>query len=141
MEKTFKKRQKIIFLVLLMAAMAGSFTGCNQGNSMREDAEYKWPDSILGSRLPKPDSKYGEISYESESKFHINIYDMSKEQFKAYVDECKNMGFVLGATRFDGYYSANDENGFSLNINYNEEEKILRILLRAPRRAKIVKNQ
>lgn len=47
-------------------------------------------------------------------------------------EECKNSRFTVDYSRSDGYYSADDENGYSLILNYDAKEKSMNISLHAP---------
>lgn len=122
------------FIVIVVIAIICLFGSIRDGVKKASDqkATYTWSDSKLASLIPEPDSKYGRISMENEKYFSIEIYKISKEKFDEYVEKCKDNGFKIDYLKQDQYYSADDKNGYSLRLSYNEKEKILNISLSAP---------
>lgn len=128
----------IIIVVIGVAASINRKTN-NKIDEQTEDrwpdngqAEYRWPDNELASMLPIPDSKYGKVNIESEDILQIDIYDISNEQFEDYIDECKKNGFIVDYSKFNNYYFANNEEGYSLDLSYNDKDKELGISIYAP---------
>lgn len=129
-KKVFYKRGWFILIIIIVTI---GVIGCgNDKNKTDKKVEYRWPDSELASMIPKPDSKYGKVSIESESSFLIDIYDISSNQYEDYIDACKNSGFTVDYNKFDGFYSADNEAGYSLNLSYDDEDEELSISLFAP---------
>lgn len=131
-KKPIYKRAWFIFLIIIIAAgIIGSIAG---KGSKKEDkkAEYRWPTSELVSLIPQPESKYGKINSESENYFSIDIYDMTNDQFEDYIEECKERGFTEDYTKWDGYYHAENADGFTIGLDYNEKEKEMSIMLNTP---------
>lgn len=126
------------FIVLVIIAVLGIVgSGIRKNTEKNEEKaeranEYRWPDSQLAGMVPKPDSKYGRIISESESSFYINIYEISGNQFEDYVEECKDAGFTVDYSRQDSYYLADDGEGYSLSLVFDEDREELTISLRAP---------
>lgn len=116
----------------MIGLIGGDNSGSNKDDEADKTEEYKWPDSDIGRMIPQPDSSYGKVSYESEDSFWIDIYDISDEQFENYIDECKNCGFTVDYNKFDGYYSAKDEKGYTLSLTYSKEKETLSISMNAP---------
>lgn len=129
-KKVFFKRGWFILILIFVAI--GVIRCGNNKNATEKRVEYRWPDSELASMIPKPDSKYGKVSMESESSFLIDIYDISSDQYEDYIDACKNSGFTVDYNKFDGFYSADNEAGYSLNLSYDGDDEELSISLFAP---------
>lgn len=127
----YKKWWFILFVIIVIIAVVGSLGG---NDSKKEDktVKYRWPSTEFVSRIPQPESEFGKISSESERYFNIDIYEVSFEQYEDYIDECKAEGFVVDYTKFDGYYSAKDDEGYSLMLSYDEDETEMNISLSAP---------
>lgn len=122
------------FLILVMLAVIGIFSTISRKNAERKERanEYRWPDSELAAMIPKPDSPYGRINSDSADTFRIDIYKITEKQYEDYVDSCREEGFREDYNRTDGYYSADNETGYSLRISYADEEKEMEISLYAP---------
>lgn len=127
----YKKWWFILFVIIVIIAVVGSLGG---NDSKKEDktVKYRWPNTEFVSRIPQPESEFGKISSESERYFNIDIYEVSFEQYEDYIDECKAEGFAVDYTKFDGYYSAKDDEGYSLKLSYDEDETEMNISLSAP---------
>ncbi len=134
-KKPFYKRAWFFILVVIIVIAANGMVKLGRKaaeKSAEQNAEYIWPDSTLAGMIPQPDSKYGKVNMEDESLLHIDIYKISKDQFEAYINSCKDSGFTVDYTRMDENYSAQNEDGYSLGLSYNSKEKILNISLSAP---------
>lgn len=132
----FYKRGWFIFLIIIaVLGMVGSGIRKNAEKKAEKEEranEYRWPDSQLAGMIPRPDSKYGRIVSESESGFYIEIYEISKNQFEDYIEECKDAGFTVDYSRQDNYYLANDGEGYSLSLMFDKDGEQLTISLSAP---------
>lgn len=125
----------IVLMIIVVLGIVGSGIRKNtekNAEKAERDNEYRWPDSQLADMVPKPDSKYGRIVSESESSFYIKIYETSKNQFEDYVEECKDAGFTVDYSRQDSYYLADDGEGYSLSLMFDEDGEELTISLSAP---------
>lgn len=139
MEKNMERKKKpfykrwwfVVLVVLVIAGIVTSVRGA-LANASAKKATYIWPDSDLASLIPQPESKYGKIGTDSDSSFLIDIYQMTKADYDSYVEACQNRGYTVDYTRQDAYYSAEDENGYSLRLDYDAEEKTMGIYLSAP---------
>lgn len=96
------------------------------------DTTYTWPDTGLSEYLPKPTTVSGEIITDNEKSFIIYLYQVDNTQFKNYVNQCKEKGFTNDITKLDGIFYAYNSEEYSLNLFYNDDDKILEIFLEAP---------
>jgi len=86
------------------------------------EVAYQWPQTGLSSKIPKPDVKIVENRLDKEKTFMFDAYGMSLEQFNAYVEECKSLGYTVEPTDFEGFYSADDTQGYSIRLHYDEDD-------------------
>lgn len=122
--KTVRK----ILMVLLVCAMIWMLSGCG-GSSY---SEFKWPNSELGKVLPQPDVKLkGEVTVDDDDMLMITIAKISMDDFDTYVNLCVDKGFTLDAYSNDTYYSANNEMGYELSVDYDEKDKTMTLNLGA----------
>lgn len=130
--KPFYKKWWFILIVVIAAISIMSSVKEGIKNAADKKTTYIWPDSALVSLIPQPDSKYGRINMENEDYFSIDIYKVSKESFEKYIEDCKFSGFTSDYMKSDNYYSADNEEGYSLHLSYDEKEKTLTVMLNVP---------
>ena len=131
-KKPFYRRWWFILIVIIVVISGFSSIKSGLKNAFDKKSTYSWPNTELVNMIPQPDSKYGKIIMENESYFSIDVYKVSKESFEKYIEDCKSNGFTVDYSKFDTSYSANNGDGYSLSIFYNEKEKNLSVSLRAP---------
>ncbi|MBQ6678003.1 MAG: hypothetical protein IJM71_08145 [Clostridia bacterium] len=107
-------------------------------NSMDIDVEapiklgtLRWPGGIAGSLVPKPDSELGKTEWEHDESFFLKVGNMNREKFNAYIEQCSESGFCIDYERDDDWYRAENEEGYSLSIEY-EGFEIISISLERP---------
>lgn len=93
---------------------------------------YQWTTSALGDKLPKPETEIVAVSIDYDDSFSFDAYGMSLEDFNAYVKQCKSMGYTVDSSEWEGFYSANDETGYDLYMNYDEDDDEMYVSLDAP---------
>lgn len=121
-----KKRKKFL-TVLLVCAMFLTLCACGGSYS-----EFEWPDSELGKILPQPDMKLkGEITSNDEDNLTITIAKASTDGFNSYVEICADDGFDLEVYSSDEYYTAKNELGYELSVDYDKKDKTMTLHLRA----------
>lgn len=114
------------------------FTQYNSQMAIHLDApkvigEFEWPSTEICNLLPVPESNKGEISHNDEEQLRITVYDLSEEQCNAYVEACKENGFVIDSITDSISYEAFNESGFHLELRYYEiSERGLYIVCDAP---------
>lgn len=125
-KKKIKKRW-IILGIIAIVVIAGFINGKmddmkdkKEKNAERHQ-EFEWPkDSALAQMLPTPDAKYGKIVSDDETDLYVYIYDMDKKEFKDYVSKCKENGFTVDYSGSDTDYSAENGNGYEVDLNYSD---------------------
>lgn len=116
----------IIVLLIIIASITGSIEDAES-----KKVEYSWPATGIATLLPQPESVYGEINSESEDYFSIDVYGVSTSEFKDYVDSCKEKGFTVDYTGTSSSYYADDANGNSLSLYYDDDEEEMSIMISA----------
>ncbi len=83
---------------------------------------YVWPNNNLSAMLPKPQSDYGKIERDAEDEFRMMISKIKENDYDAYVEECKQKGFSLKASKEEALnsthitYNAYNESGAELKV-------------------------
>lgn len=80
--------------------------------------ELRWPTSDVGQLTPTPKSTVGKIEWEASYGFSIYVGETSFDEYKDYVNECMDMGFVKDYAYDDDYFYANNEAGYYLSVKY-----------------------
>ena len=120
----------VIIYVIIMIVIVGNIA---KRNEKEEDSysTYRWPSNGIAALLPEPNAEYGEITNESEDSFGIDLYHMSKNDFEDYIAECKDEGFSVDYNKTSSSYYADDRNGNSLSIWYDEDDEEMTIRIMA----------
>lgn len=92
---------------------------------------YQWAEGELANMIPKPDVPSVKCS-ESEKSLGFTSYGASKDQFKEYVQACKDKGFTSDTSDGETYYNAKNSEGYKLSIHYYADDERLDGNLYAP---------
>lgn len=101
----------------------------------KTEAAYQWSQTDLGSKLPKPDVKLLKSSIDNDKTFMFDAYGMTLEQFNAYVEDCKEMGYTVDQDSFEGFYSADNAEGYNIYLHYDEKSYYTSGTISAPKKA------
>lgn len=93
---------------------------------------YEWPSVGLNQYLPIPPTEYGDIKTDDETRFNIEIYQVSLEDFEGYVKDCKEKGFTISTTKTDSVFYAYHAEQYELDIFYWKDKETMDIFLDAP---------
>ncbi|MFR5648782.1 MAG: DUF6591 domain-containing protein [[Eubacterium] siraeum] len=93
---------------------------------------YQWSQTDLGSKIPKPDVKVVESGRDDEAIFMFDAYGLSLEQFNAYIEECKGLGYTVEPGSFEGFYSADNAEGYNVYLHYDEKDYSMGGTISAP---------
>lgn len=97
-----------------------------------EYEEFTWPESDISALLPIPESNKGEVVWETSIGLSVDVSNTSQEDYESYIDACKSNGFDIDAFKGTVTYVACNEDGYSLNIQYKEDEQLMHILIVTP---------
>lgn len=90
-----------------------------------------WSKNAFTERVPVPTSLLGKIDADFSSVFRVYLTGISKEEFKAYVADCRSSGFDVDYSSYDDRFHAEDAEGYSLTVIY-EGNNTISIELFAP---------
>lgn len=98
----------------------------------KEFDKLDWPDSeiSLSSKIPVPDwSEYGEVGYDIESLFYVQIGYSAVDNFNDYITICRDeYEFNIEQHEEEGFkYYAENEEGFAIELTYNPYDKFVSI--------------
>lgn len=103
------------------------------GNSFKEEIEdLIWSDYVLSEKLPEPKTLKGKLNYDSSSSLSIDIVGVDKNEYKNYVNACKDKGFTLDIYNSSDSFRAKNEEGYSLYVYYDDDDKEYSISLHEP---------
>lgn len=120
-----KKSYVILGLAMLLMVYV---VGCG---SVAEDNT--WPDSGLGSMLPKPDANKIHIGYNLDDSFSADIENAKEEDFTAYVAKCEEVGFTVDVDSDSDDYTAYNEDGYKVSISFYDRLESVSIRLSTPK--------
>ena len=103
-----------------------------QEKQQAQSVTYEWPSVGLNQYLPIPPTEYGDIKTDDETRFNIEIYQVSLEDFEGYVKDCKEKGFTISTTKTDSVFYAYHAEQYELDIFYWEDKETMDIFLDAP---------
>lgn len=130
MKNPVKKILCTVMALLVVGTSGVVFTGC--GSDSEEYTTITWATSGIGSLAPKPKSTKGKISIDSEDSYQATISEVSVDDFKSYVNDCKKKGFDVDYSSVDGMYTAKDKKGYDLSVYYQDDEETMDIIINAP---------
>ena len=128
----FIKEEKPFFHTLLVVIGLVLIIPFFMLQSTKTSSKLVWPESGLATRLPKPSSNKGEIHFDSDDSFWVDVEKTSKEQYEKYLSECKGMGYTVEADSSAGLYEAFDAEGYKLDLQYMEHSSEMSIRLEPP---------
>lgn len=98
----------------------------------KTDVACQWPQTDLGSVIPKPDTKIVETGISDDKSFMFDARGMSLEQFNDYVDECMEMGYTVEVMSHEGFFSADNSDGYNIYLYYAEDDRTMSASVSAP---------
>lgn len=117
-----------------IAALATSFAliipyfGLFKINSA-DYVKYDWDGVVLAEMLPEPESPYGKIISNSEDYLSLDVTKTSEEQYKDYIEACKNKGFAIDTEVTGGSFCAYNDKGYKLSLSYYDYNSEMHINL------------
>ena len=80
----------------------------------------QWTTREIGKKAPKPDAKYITADRDDDGIFMFDAYGFTMDDFNAYVDKCKEMGYTENERDSEGFYSADNKEGYNVYLNFEE---------------------
>lgn len=102
--------------------------------STEEDTEiaYQWTKTNLGNKIPKPDVKRLESGRNDDEIFRFEAFGLTLEQFNAYVEDCKKLGYTVEPLSHEGFYSADNKEGYNIYLYYEKSSYSMNGTIEAP---------
>lgn len=128
------KGMHIVMVIIAFVLIIPYFSLYNGAAPSYEDKpeDFEWTILEMHEYIPEPPSTYGVIGLDYDDHLSVDVYKISYAEYKEYRNKCIGLGYDKDTSGGgDTYYSYNNE-GFSLNLFYYEDEEKLGISLRAP---------
>lgn len=93
---------------------------------------HEWSDSRICSRLPEANFREVIVSYDNEDySFFFFAYGVSREDYEAYIEACKEKGFTDDVSIGDFWFRAsNSADGYYVDLNYVADEESMTCLIK-----------
>lgn len=109
--------------VFLAFALMLSLVACGGGNSSNEKLEFEqleWPTYENAKQIPVPNSTLADVRNSNDVRFEFYLANTTFEDYKAYVEECKERGFFVDPIEQENRYYAFNEANYELTVQYQE---------------------
>jgi len=121
------------FWVVVAVIVIGIIGNLGGNNSQKVNIEkFEWENIALSEVLPEPPSNKGSNLMNTEQYLSIDIHDVSKSDYKDYVDACRDKGFTVDLNETGDFYSASNKTGYKIMLCYYDDDEKLSINLTAP---------
>lgn len=117
------KYKRAVAFILVLTFIA-TLSGCGNGNRL------EWPNTTLGERLPNPPVKNGEITLETSDSLMADAFNASESDYQNFVESCEKKGFTVDSKKEDCTFSAYDEDGYFVDIQYWKSDEKISIIVR-----------
>lgn len=89
----------------------------------KTDVAFYWTEKEIGNIIPKPKADIVSCDgIDYDDSFSFNIYGWTLDEFNSYVKECQSKGFTVDKREYEGFYSADNENGYNVYLSYDEDD-------------------
>lgn len=109
-----------------------AITESSSGSYRAPDSPYSWPAGSIADVIPQPDGENGTLYYQSEDTMSLDVSMESIEEFREYVNECKDSGFTVDVESGNNRFAAFNEDGYHVDLYYYESDGYMSISLDAP---------
>lgn len=106
-----------------MYMMTYDFETQEYSYSSRGEDIHEWSDSDISSLLPEAEFKVVKVKYDEEDYFSFSAYGVLDDEFEAYVDACKEIGFTNVEFESDSSYRALNADNYEVSIDYTFVEE------------------
>jgi len=98
---------------------------------VEKDPMHEWSDSRICSRLPEANFREVKVSYDNEDySFFFFAYGVSREDYEAYIEACKEKGFIDDVSNGDFWFTASNADGYYVSLNYVADEESMTCLIK-----------
>ncbi len=92
----------------------------------------EWPETKLTDTIPVPESDYGSIVSETSEEIKIVLGEVSKRDYKDFVNDCIDMGYDVDKEESENSFEAYNSEGYHLVMSYHEHREEHSIQIIAP---------
>lgn len=124
-----------IVALILFIPFFGLYNSNGSSNSSSKATKINISNVELIDELPIPDKLYGRISTDRKDLLDIEIADVTKQDFKDYVEKCIDKGYTIDKDdTWDTVFDAYNEKGYNIRVNFSDYGKktTMDITLKAP---------
>ena len=121
----------LLFIPYFMVSSAAGIAS-SQAERVREEKEFKWPNSALAQLLPTPKSHFGKVTRDSADCLTVDVAKTTQADFDEYVEQCREKGFTENYEKSEFTYDADNADLFHLHIYYYDSLSEMNITLEAP---------
>lgn len=123
----------VIAAVVVIIYSIFMFPHSDIGQSFIEaNQKYEWPETGIAEQLPKPSSDKGEITYNNDTMFRLDVYGVDQDEFESYMNACIKEGFTIESEKSESRYEAFNETGYELRLSYYSSQSELSVDVDAP---------
>lgn len=129
-----KEPIKGLKIILAILAFVLIIPIVNTGGDTTTKEKYEninWDYIILKEELPKPSGTKGKIITNSDEHLSMYISVKSEDEYREYIEQCKNLGYTVDEKNNTSSYEAKNEDGYKLRIWYSSSNKEYNISLDA----------
>lgn len=128
-----KVPQRKLHIILFSVALVLIFPYLVASSSTTSSAqEFIWSDIVMNEMLPEPKSNVGEIISNDNEALLIYVHKTSVDDYNEYLSACEEKGFIIEADKVGDMYEAFNQNGYKLDLKYENEYKKMCIDVEAP---------
>lgn len=124
-KKPFFLRWWFILVVIIVICAAALSSGS-------DGEKVDWNEMVLGEMLPEPPAEKGDIWENSDESLRVDLTEVSPKEYSEYVSECKGFGFNIEPEKTASSYTAYNEEGYKLKLDYYDSNEELSIELELP---------
>ncbi len=92
----------------------------------------QWTKRAIGQKIPKLDSKCIIADTDEDDEFKFEAYGFTIDEFNEYVDKCKKLGYIVDELSFDNSYSADNTDGYNVDLDFEEKDCAIRVTIQSP---------
>lgn len=127
-----KNLHKIIFAIAIILYIPFFMTIEKTPTYKAEPQVFAWESIEMGELIPEPATCYGEIYWNFEDSLSITLCDVSKDEYRDYINRCTQMGFIVEAQNVNNRYKAFNRDGYEIILSYWSNSDKLDLYLAAP---------
>lgn len=117
--------RKKIWLMMLVVVMMLTLTACGDGeknaNTNSNSSSSKWEKDSIANVLPYPEKGELDITLDEPENFNALLEELTKQDWEVYLEQIQESGFTIDVEKMGDTYSAYNEEGYKLDLNYYDE--------------------